>query len=214
MPWWNPFRKTDQEITADIMKEARRISEKMNKFGRAYGRPGVGPTWGSLRDLDDDVKPTFADSGIELSYVVGKRSWKLGVDGATGEPRLMSAGTTIWTPGRTVVAVCALGCKEVPNIKCPDHNGCGFYAYKDTREARMTQSTAFGFRPVPGTWGEVILFGDVLEGTFGYRAQYAVPYRIDAGIARESGLTESRIREIARVYGMEVVNSWEASDNQ
>ena len=98
-------------------------------------------------------------------------------------------------------ADCVNGCENSPNEACSDPNGCGLYAYKPHMDTYC--------------WGEVELTGLILEGEFGYRAQFARPVRINRGLFRQRFLHKTPdfadrvLEKIVQRYGMEVVESWE-----
>ncbi len=109
---------------------------------------------------------------------------------------LLSNNRTIWAPYEKLEAKClASGFAGLVNKNCAGiHCGCGIYAYKKQQDAEWGEN-----RPETDNhiWGEVWLWGRVVEHQTGYRAQYAYPKSLvdTGGIARR----------LATVYGCEVI---------
>lgn len=108
-----------------------------------------------------------------ISPVVGYRVWHwdaTGLKSLNGEP---------WLPGQTLSAVCRAGANgfisglarvthdpdELPCFKCT----CGVYAAKTTEHLRQCGYRRFG------VYGEVSLWGTVVEHKRGWRSQFAYP---------------------------------------
>jgi hypothetical protein len=107
-----------------------------------------------------------------ISPVVACRVWRWG---ATG---LQSLNGEPWLPGRPLVAACRLpsgttvhrtealhSTQELPHPDC----SCGVYAAKSIEHLRE-----FGYAE-RGAYGEVYLWGTVVEHKLGWRAQSPIP---------------------------------------
>jgi hypothetical protein len=110
-----------------------------------------------------------------VSPVIGHRVWQW--DGS----RLVSLNGQAWPPGKALEAECAslmksLGYErffnanelrghQAPQIGC----SCGIYAVKSAE-----QLAGLGLR-LNGIWGEVHLWGTIIEHSLGWRAQFAYP---------------------------------------
>ncbi len=116
---------------------------------------------------------------------------------------LLSNNKTEWKPYQRLEARClANGFNPTPsdpaglvNKNCSGvYCSCGIYAYKKQQDAEWGEN-----RPETDNhiWGEVWLWGRVVEHETGYRAQYAYPKSLvdTGGIARR----------LATVYGCEVI---------
>jgi len=104
--------------------------------------------------------PIVPDS---IEPVVGRRCWGL-AEMADGGFLLCSAGGTIWPSGQPLEAKCAKA-HTAPTGGCT----CGIYALAES-EPWPYYSFEGATYPV---WGEVLLWGVVVEGSKGFRAQYA-----------------------------------------
>lgn len=107
--------------------------------------------------------PEIKDLGTAIEPIVGYREFYVGIDPVGGEPTLLSLNGTMWPPKRKLVAFCGndlLADHTSPHIDC----NCGIYAWDANHRCAG--------RPLQG---EVSLWGDVLIGEYGYRAEYAYP---------------------------------------
>jgi len=133
--------------------------------------------------------------------IIGWRRWSVEMFGN----ELRSNNGVRWTPYEKLTAEC----KKIPSFFEPTtgckgvHCTCGIYAYKTPEEAKFGENAPRNL----GTgstdcWGEVYLWGRVIEHEKGWRAQYAYPKSfVDSGIARQ----------LATVYGCKVIqDTWEA----
>lgn len=116
-----------------------------------------------------------------------------------------------WIPNKRAVASCrSYSCSKIPNSKISNsssNHNCGFHAMK-TREQLLNYaytfaspylegeansiSGIFGF-DFFGLMGEVKLWGSIIEGAKGYRAQYAYPasfYITEKGYNRHGSYLE------------------------
>jgi hypothetical protein len=108
-----------------------------------------------------------------ISPIVGYRVWQWDAAG------LKSLNGELWVPGQRLSAICradATGsisglanvlhkASELPHFKCT----CGIYAAKTLERLRQCGYSRFG------VYGEVHLWGTVVEHERGWRAQYAYP---------------------------------------
>jgi hypothetical protein len=96
--------------------------------------------------------------------IVGHRAW--GIARTPTGLLLVSHGHTIWPPGTPLTATC--GKKHTPP---GDNCTCGIYA--------LTTQEGFPYYTYDGPnyaiWGEVHLWGEIIRGSKGYRAQHAYP---------------------------------------
>jgi DNA-binding CsgD family transcriptional regulator len=115
-----------------------------------------------------------------VSPIVGYRAWRWNTSGFAHSALLSSLNGELWYPGRALAAACRhpigwtvqaqAGNKhhEAPQMEC----GCGIYAVK-------TPDLLSGVHFAPlGPYGEVHLWGTVVEHSLGWRAQYAYPKTI------------------------------------
>ncbi len=95
-----------------------------------------------------------------ISPVVGYRVWQLDSTG------LKSLNGIEWQPGKAFVAECEnQGCHDAPQADCT----CGVYATKSFAHLRWAGYAQYGI------FGEVRLWGTVVEHEQGWRAQFAYP---------------------------------------
>jgi len=153
------------------------------------------PPWGESTPR----KPLEPELTV-VEPIIGWRRWSVEMFGN----ELRSNNGVRWTPYEKLTAECkklpsffdpTIGCKGV-------HCTCGIYAYKTPEEAKFGKNAPRNL----GTgstdcWGEVYLWGRVIEHEKGWRAQYAYPKSfVDSGIARQ----------LATVYGCKVIqDTWE-----
>lgn len=136
--------------------------------------------------------------------VIGWRRWSVEMFGN----ELRSNNGVRWTPYEKLTADClAKGPSKMDpagvQTECKGvHCTCGIYAYKSPEEAKFGENAPRNL----GTgntdvWGEVLLWGRVVEHSKGWRGQFAYPKSfVDSGIARQ----------LATVYGCKVVqDTWE-----
>ena len=107
---------------------------------------------------DSVVIPDIAET------IVGHRAW--GIARTPSGLQLASWGGTIWPPGTALTATCTKN-HTSPGDNCT----CGIYA--------LTTQEGFPYYDYDGrsyaVWGEVNLWGEIIRGTKGYRAQHAYP---------------------------------------
>lgn len=98
--------------------------------------------------------------------LVGWRCW--GLARTNNGIRLASHGQTIWPTGEPMEATCGGGKEHAsPATKCT----CGIYA--------LSEHDGFPYYRYDGAtyavYGQIYLWGQVVRGTKGYRAQYGYP---------------------------------------
>jgi hypothetical protein len=134
-----------------------------------------------LRRLAPD--PQFTVPDLE-GTVEGWRAWGVPITVGEGVPRLYSVthSNYYWAPRKRAQAQCLRGsrpkglttCKgvECPNEQCT----CGFYSAKTFEHL---QSMAYHrYHDVFHVVGRVANWGKVIEGSQGWRAQYAYPVEL------------------------------------
>lgn len=136
---------------------------------------------------------------------VGWRAWTVNYDLPRFglPPKLHSATfkTHYWTPGRASMAACSRGCPpdDMPGRSCK----CGFYAAKSVKHllrlgyASRCHNINGG---KVGVIGEVALWGKIVEGNQGYRAQYAYPTKLYLPFE-----ANHLAKPLSEAYGVEVV---------
>ena len=87
---------------------------------------------------------------------------------------------TAWPARKRLVAECNVNKSHKPPVKSC---GCGIYAVKsfdDLKENGYNIWEERAFRGESGVWvvARIALWGEVVEGLIGYRAQYAYPKKI------------------------------------
>jgi hypothetical protein len=145
----------------------KRSSSSRSKIRSPIGFPKK--ALASLSRLDDPVLedvsvPDFAEP------ILGWRAWVL-VPGTGKRPRLSSVGYPyVWPPGKVMLAECARrrACMPAPGEDC----NCGLHAL-NSLEAVLEDVP----RPLwpPLVLGRASLWGRVVVGTRGWRAQFAYP---------------------------------------
>lgn len=100
---------------------------------------------------------------LYIDPVIGWRAWWL-----RGNQLHSVHHPTIWTPGEFVVAECRDGCCAPDE----DHT-CGIHACATFEQLRLIY-----LHGMPEVYGLVALWGKVVVGERGWRAQYAYPSRL------------------------------------
>jgi hypothetical protein len=142
--------------------------------GASYSLPQGTP--GSYKQLVDliagipkELEFSFQTEPIVAYRLFGVADYQLRHGGT--EPRLVpiaqSGKGIIYPTFKRFEAQCVHGLHEAPWSTC----SCGVWALKNESDLPTT-AAAYGSTRV---WGEVYLWGRVLEGALGYRAQYAYP---------------------------------------
>ena len=104
------------------------------------------------------IPAPLENAGIRTGELIGYRAWILGGDGLL---RSVFVADYIWRPGAVETS------QRVDPIW-----GAGLHAFKTLRETRLQYS--FHSHVQRGVvFGEVFLWGEVIEHEYGYRAQYA-----------------------------------------
>lgn len=106
-----------------------------------------------------------------IEPAVGYRVW---VVRAGGELFSVNHGE-FWTPGQVFEATCHRGgSHEVPDVNC----SCGAYAaatFNRLFDMGYTKSEGLFASPEPTVAGQVSMWGGIVPGTVGWRAQFAYP---------------------------------------
>ena len=134
-------------------------------------------------------------SASSASPLLGWRAWCLRADG-----RLQSVlYDNVWEPGRPLVAACPHG-HAAPSLEC----ACGIYAARRPEDALVYLTGRDKASVVGRLLGRVALWGLVVEGEQGWRAQHAYPF----GLAYERSGSEVRVvrppllpRSLSQVVG-------------
>jgi hypothetical protein len=119
----------------------------------------------------ESCNPTIEDAGIRAGEITAYRAWRVHSDGLLHS---MYVDHYAWTPK---------GIERVNHLD--SYGGDGIHAYK-TMEQCEAEYGPYGLT----VYGEVALWGEVIEHDHGYRAQYA------------------RITEIIKVYKISKVLPW------
>lgn len=124
-----------------------------------------------------------------VQALVGWRRWSVPMF----EEKLLSNNGTVWKPYKTLAAKCSAIAPA--GVSCQGLScGCGIYSY-NTRKLLETRDNSPS--EVTHVWGEVWLWGRVIEYTQGFRAQFAYPKAfVDTG-----GIA----RRMAVVFGVKTV---------
>jgi hypothetical protein len=121
--------------------------------------------------------------------VLGWRTWRVGRRAQQRHALFSPLTGTPWPAGRPMVAACASPRHTPPGDTCP----CGLYAVADT--------TTLGWSPSDHeVLGVVALWGDVVEGQYGWRASHAYPRFLVAG----PGISTEQRAAMSRRYGVPV----------
>ena len=127
----------------------------------------------------------------QVEPIIGWRAWI--VEDREDPPRLHSFNRTLWRPYERIEAACR-SAHDPPGVKC----SCGIYAARDKQHLVNMGYQLYG----PQTFvviGAVALWGGVVPGAQGWRAQYAYPRRLL--VPYEIPLLAAALRE---AYGVPV----------
>ena len=167
------------------------MAQAQNPFGGGLlggggGQFGFGPGAILQRQGLGHAKPTSLMLPEEtcIHALVGWRRWSVTMFGET----LMSNNNIAWTPYQMLSAQCLNG--SCRGIEC----GCGIYAYKERKQAEKGDNAP---STVTHIWGEVWLWGRVIEHESGYRAQFAYP----KALVNTGGIAQ----RMAVVYGIKTI---------
>lgn len=138
---------------------------------------------------------------LYLEPLVGWRVWH--VQERRGEPRLLSwTHTGVWPAGRRMEAECR--CRIRTHRAPVARHRCGIYALRRRADAEGLMRELFALAP-PGTsrlataLGRVSLWGRVMEGEEGWRAEYAYPYDLEV-----YGASDGVCQALADAYTVDV----------
>lgn len=142
----------------------------------------------------------------KITPEIGWRVWRPWIDGTiTGPCELKGNG---WRPQREAVASCNYDKTHTqPQQSC----SCGLHAAKtlELLEANFLLQIMAGY----GVVGEVALWGTVIEGEWGYRAEFAYPASfyvpdellVNSGLETPGYISHSAIATSLREFGVPVV---------
>jgi hypothetical protein len=161
-----------------------------------------------------------------LGYITGVRAWRF-VDSGRGWRLQSAVQTMLWPPNERLEAEClrmVMGHPMAPMpIRVPPHQDatpaagckCGYWGLADYTEVYAQFGTRIMKRVRPNpeqfVYGTIALWGRVLTGTKGWRAQYAYPLALvsEATTLNNRGM----LLGLAETYGIPVVKHWpEASE--
>ena len=178
--------KDAQALTVSDIRKAVSLKPDL------YSMPRLSPfTW----ENPQPRKPLEPELTV-VEPVIGWRRWSVEMFGN----ELRSNNGVRWTPYEKLTAEC----KARPSLLDPAaecegvHCTCGIYAYKTPEDAKFGENAPrnLGTGSRVDVWGQVMLWGRVVEHSKGWRAQYAYPKSfVDSGIARQ----------VATVYGCKVI---------
>lgn len=145
-----------------------------------------------------------------LGPLVGWRYWRL--DPVSGLLSSLSRAQ-IWEPGNRFTAGCRLarnwltdsryritgGVPHAEDDVPGNHCTCGVYAARDLRHLRGQMLFGLGLTVV----GEVSLWGKVIPGSSGYRAEHAYPRHLFA-VRRTADWNKEQLVDSLAVYGVPV----------
>jgi hypothetical protein len=146
-----------------------------------------------------------------IEPVVGWRYWRLNRE-RTLLKSLTGRGET-WPVGRAFEAVCRHAKRDAKDVRYQFVGGyirsrhgapeegctCGIYAAQDLKTLRSKMLFGLGLMVV----GEVSLWGKIITGTRGYRAQFAYPKRLYV-VQRMADWDQSATIRTLGVYGVPV----------
>jgi hypothetical protein len=114
------------------------------------------------------------EAGIRAGEIIGYRAWWLDKEGFLHS---MYVQDFRWEPGKTYRACCYGWIRANSDYdRLPlQYNGVGYHAYKSLEEVKETYTLAPGG---PVVYGQVAMWGDVMECERGYRAEYAKVHKI------------------------------------
>lgn len=118
-----------------------------------------------------------------IEPIVGWRAWRVARDRG-GLVLLSGVYDVRWEPGRETSASCqAGGAHAAPGRRCR----CGIYAVREPAAAVRYLIGRDEREVVHRVIGQVALWGRVIEGELGWRAEQAYPVRIWVPLRRTSG---------------------------
>lgn len=144
--------------------------------GRLVVRPPAVPQAEEAGVPESDpgvMVPDFAEP------MVGWRAWGVAGNLRPGELPLLHSATygAVWTPREPMVAVCKSNPDHVPGERC----ACGLYSAKTREHLQSMNYHRYGERRSRHEFcvmGEVNLWGKIVEGTQGWRAQCGYPKKL------------------------------------
>lgn len=158
-------------------------------YQNALGASGAGV-------FQEPKRPALKEEQHLVAAVSGWRRWSVAMFGET----LMSNNSTNWKPYEKLTAECKNGgCSLYDPAGIGGCKGvyctCGIYAYKNREAAAMGENSPTEYTHV---WGEVWLWGRIVECETGFRAQFAYP----KAFVRTGGIAD----RLAHVYGVKLID--------
>jgi hypothetical protein len=137
--------------------------------------------------------------------IVAWRYWKLGTGGLTS----VNVGTGYWPACRAFEAECrALGWATPPLLHGAPCEACSCGIYGaidlDTLKTLVHPAPVFPFAPNHVVVGEVYLWGKVIPGERGYRAQFAYPKRLFVVPGRDDAWCSFAVPALGAAYRVPV----------
>lgn len=173
-----------RKLSLEKLKKAEELLERkgitlMTRFPMSFSSPAPAPK----RELE---------LSFQTEPIIAYRTWSvIQFETRSGamEPRLgpVAAGRSHYPLFKPMEAFCNHTHHEAPYSTCQ----CGVWAVKDGHIDQVRGQ--YG----GGAWGEVYLWGRVLEGSRGYRAQYAYPKHLQCG-------DEELGKQLRALYGVPV----------
>lgn len=195
----NEQKELAAKTTAQVAASGNQVTVlTTSQFAFKHFGPSA-PIW--ARIPEKPRKPLEPELTV-VEPVTGWRRWSIEMFGN----ELRSNNSVRWTPYEKLTAEC----KATSSISDPygQHNckgihcTCGIYAYKTPEDAKFGENAPANLSSGRvHVWGEVYLWGRVVEHSKGWRGQFAYPKSfVDSGIARQ----------VAAVYGCKVIqDTWE-----
>jgi hypothetical protein len=159
-----------------------------------------------------------------LGYITGLRAWRY-VDSVDGWRLQSAVQTMLWPPNQRLEAECLrlgmahpmapMPIRTSPHQDATPAEGCkcGFWGLAAVNEVYAQFGTRIVKKVKPDSerfvYGTIALWGRVLTGTKGWRAQYAYPLALvsEATTLNNRGL----LSRLAEIYGIPVVKHWPAA---
>jgi hypothetical protein len=151
-------------------------------------------TYSSLANAYQTSAPPVEDAGIRAGEITAYRVWNIHKDGLLHSVYISDH---IWMPGQVVHA---------PKVR--SSYGEGIHAFKTMDKALSEYGLSFSQR----VFGEVALWGDVVEFEYGWKAEYAAITKLNFILQNDRDIStcrtrwfgrETKIGRIRRIYGVE-----------
>ncbi len=142
--------------------------------------------------------PPPQDAGIKAGEITAYRAWYFYSNDWHNLNRLHSVfAAYIWTPGDS----------EQSNIPVDDCcAGSGFHAFKNPLDCFREYGHCY--RDMTIVYGEVKLWGKVIEHELGYRAEFCKITKLSDILTYNEGDAEPTLNRLCKVYGVERGEPW------